>query len=204
MFAHYFDEAQRAFAHAAKVVLVTGPPRSGKTRLFESVLAKISDPPELFYAISPALADRNKRLGFAVKFTAGEAPVTFATRTGQEQQYRYDDVVWPKLTEQLQNAVAKHQVIVLDEVGPMQLAYPTFVDFVRQVIDDANATLIATIAEDDSLHEILAWAKRRPRTTVLHLDGNNRGEIEVILLQELNASLRVAGDLYRPLPGESR
>ncbi len=84
----------------------------------------------------------------------------------------------------------------------MQLAYPAFLNFVRTVIENPNATLIATIADDDSAHELLAWAKRHPRTTVLHLDGNNRGEIEGIMLQERNASLRVARELYRPLPGQ--
>ncbi|MCC7420556.1 MAG: hypothetical protein IT428_09755 [Planctomycetaceae bacterium] len=204
VFAHYIDEARRAFAHAAKVVLVAGPPRSGKTRLFESILSQVGYPPELFYAISPALADRNKRLGFAVKVTGGGAPVTFATRTEQEHQYKCDEAIWPNVTAQLQDAAANHKVIVLDEVGQMQLACPDFTNFVRAAIDDTNVTMIAAIADDDSKHEILAWAKRHPRTTVLHLDGSNLSEIEAILLQELNASLRVARDLYRPLPGEMR
>jgi len=197
VFSHYFDEVTRIFDHASKIVLLTGPPRSGKTKMMERIIAQIDDSADLFFAISPSLGDRSKRLGFAVKVSGTQDPVTFAKRKEDEREYEIDKTVWPKITERLSDAWKKKQIIILDEIGPIELKHPECEHMITLVVADVTATLFATIAEDDSLHPMLSRLKHHPRTTVLHIDSANMEHIEEHLLRELKASLRKARDLNR-------
>jgi nucleoside-triphosphatase THEP1 len=199
IFSHYFNEVMRVFDHASKVVLLTGPPRSGKTKMMERIIASINDPADLFFAISPSLGDRNKRLGFAVKVSDTQEAVTFAKRKENEPGYEIDRTVWPKITARLSDAWKKNQIIVLDEIGPIELEHQEFEDLIRAVVGDVTATLFATVAEDDARHPILSWLKHHHRTTVLHINSENIDQIESRLLRELKASLRKARDLHRPI-----
>jgi nucleoside-triphosphatase THEP1 len=203
VFTHFYEESRRVFEHSSKIILITGPSRSGKTKLLESIVSEKMDSPELFFAVSPSLGERNKRLGFAVKFTGGAKPITFATRKGGESEYSIDSGVWAEILPKLEEALRRRQVIVLDEIGPIQLRTPDFEKFVWSVIEDVEATLFATIADDDSLHGILRRLKNHHRTTVLRLP-EEREVTERQLLRELRASLRVARDMHRPLPGEAQ
>lgn len=189
-FSHFIQESQRMFENASKIVLLTGPPRSGKTTAMEGLVQSHKNNPHLFYVIVRALTSGADRTGFEVLTSAEPTPKRFATRKS-DGTYEVVADVWSSVTSQLEEAYKSKKVMLLDEIGPLQLQTPKFVNLVNQIIDDPSVTMFATVALDNS-HYLIQKVKRHYRSTVLELNSNkDSNDIQNSLRQELKVSLRL-------------
>jgi nucleoside-triphosphatase len=99
--------------------------------------------------------------------------------------------VWSSITSQLEGAYRSKKIILLDEIGPLQLQTPKFVSLIDQIVDDPAATMFATVALDNS-HFLIKKVKRHYRSTLLELNPNKDStDISGKIKQELKASLRL-------------
>lgn len=199
VFAHCSSEVLRIYEHAAKVVLVCGPPRSGKTTLLQKMAAQFNSS-SLFHALSPSTGPREERIGFCAVYKGDQKTYQFAKRANDNITYEVDASVWSQVAGRLAEATGQRKVILLDEIGAMQLRSPEFADFVRGAVTDPSVTIFATIAQDDTVDPIIPWLKRHHRSDLLNLDANNANEIEEVLLRELRASLDATERLINPVP----
>lgn len=195
VFSHYFREAQQFFLHSSKIVLLTGEPGCGKTTLMAQLVENLSPEDQIlvFSVISRAVLDKNKRVGFEVVTSENVQPRRFATRR-DDGSYDVDGAVWTGIAAELEQASKDGKIIVLDEIGPMQLQNQAFTSVVEKIANDPMSTLFATIASEDSKNFTLRKMKLHYRSTVLLLTSNKRvrNTIEKELEKEIKSSLYVA------------
>lgn len=194
-FSHYFLETQQLFAHASKIVLLTGEPLSGKTTMINQLIEGIS-PEEhvfLFTIISRAIWNGSERTGFEVITSRSSGARRFATRQS-DGSYDVDAAVWTSVATELEQAYADKKVIIVDEIGPMQLKSQAFIDVIEKILQDPTATMFATIALENKKHPLLRKMKFHYRSTVYLLTQNEmkNARIKESLEQEMKASLYLA------------
>lgn len=195
-FAHYYEQAQKLFHNAYKVVLLTGEPRSGKTTIMRSLIANI-DAYYIYYVISRAVWTGDERQGFEVMTSANPNPTKFAERQA-DGSYSVDSAVWDNIAVELEAAMKDRKIIVLDEIGPMQVKSSKFSNFVDSVLNSKHTTLFATVAlNDDS--PVIRRVKTHHRSTILKLlSKDNEGVILRTLEDELNSSITTTKRISRP------
>jgi nucleoside-triphosphatase THEP1 len=196
-FGLWSEQIHSYFAEASKIVLLTGPPRVGKTTVFAKALAaaKVSQPEldgHMWWALTDQLGEGEDRTGFTLRTSDVPEPRTFASKKGNGE-YVVDMNVIDSLAAEITAAHKAGRVLFLDEIGPFQTSSASFVQAITDVMSDCAATLFATIAQDDDLHRLIEEVKYSPRSTLLNLMGDvdDRERIERTLEAELLASLRL-------------
>jgi nucleoside-triphosphatase THEP1 len=190
-FSYYVRQVELMFIHSYKVVLLAGPPRSGKTTMMDKLRDRYQQNSEVYFAISRAIGDREDRRGFELITThKHESPVTWAERKGDG--YEVNQAALNTLADELKAAHQSGKVIVLDEIGPLQTQNSAFSEVVKEIISDPSATLFASVQLVSEKDDLMSWAKRHYRSTVIHM-GNEQEQSAVLkqLQAELDASLRV-------------
>lgn len=198
VYSHYFLEAQQLFGYASKIILLTGEPLCGKTTLISNLVNRISsqDKDYVFSVISRTLWDGKECAGFEVITSGTTEPRSFGMRRG-DGTFDLDMTVWTSIAAELEQAYKNRRIIVLDEIGPMQLQNQAFVNVVEKFVNDPTVTMFATVAMEDRKNVILGKLKLHYRSTVLALtqDEQSRIEIEKNLEQEMESSLYVAAHI---------
>lgn len=184
---HYTNELQNIFRSGYKFLLLQGPPHVGKTTLLRQVSERFIDADELFTVISTEILDGDQRRGFAVRVNNGPETV-FGERRGDG--YELVSGVWEEIVERMKKAIASGQVIILDEIGPIQMRCEPFVAFTRSLLELPNSSIIASLTSEDL--PLARELRRHWRTQVLTLTNSNRAQIEENIRDEVAWSLKSA------------
>ena len=157
-------------------VLLTGRPGCGKTTLVKRVVKNLPRRFGGFY--TEEIRDHGTRVGFkVVALEGGEAVfahVDFATpeRLGK---YRLDLSALETVgVKAVRDAVRARQLVVIDEIGPMEIRSAMFRDAVNEVFE-SEVPLLATIFAR-SLPFIDA-IKSRPDVTLVEVSPENREKL---------------------------
>lgn len=155
-------------------LLLTGPPRVGKTTL---VMRALSDlPPGIACGfVTRELRQGGRRVGFAADTLAGEAcvlahvDVRSPYRVGR---YRVDLAAFEALAlPSIDPEQATAPLIVIDEIGKMECFSDRFRKLVVAAMGSNRAVLATVALRGDSFIENL---KTRPDVTLLHVTQQNR------------------------------
>lgn len=193
LFSHYFQQVRYLYEHASKIVLIAGAPRSNKTavmkRLYEEVGAESRS--NLFSILFQAIWKGNKHIGYEVVTSANPLARLFATRRNNED-YEVNTEIWASIVFELGQARSAGKIILLDEIGPLQLLNADFLNIIMKIIEDPSATMFASVALNETENDFLRKIMLHPRSTVLRLLPNKRrrDEVEKMLEQEMGASLQ--------------
>ena len=159
-----------------KKVLLTGRPGCGKTTLIKRVVSELARPAGGFY--TEEIRAHGERLGFKIITLDGQeallAHVHFKTpeRVGK---YGLDLSALETVgVEALREAVHARQLVVIDEIGPMELRSPIFRDVVNQALD-SGAPILATISARSL--PFTGAIKERPDVTVIEVRPGNREQL---------------------------
>src|SRR5882762_2620908 len=127
-------------------ILLTGRPGCGKTTLIKCVVNKLARPSGGFY--TEEVREHGARVGFKIVTLDGKeallAHVNFKTpeRLGK---YGLDLSALENIAiEPIRAAVRARQLVVLDEIGPMELRSAIFQDVVNKTFD-IGVPVLATI-----------------------------------------------------------
>lgn len=129
-------------------ILLTGPPGSGKTTLLRGVVAQLSKPAGGFY--TQEIRYGGVRQGFEIVTLDGQR-ATLA-QVGFRSPYRVGkygvdiQALEAVAVPAIRSALAEHKVVVIDEIGPMEMLSPLF----RQAVMEAlrsESPLLATIVQ---------------------------------------------------------
>jgi nucleoside-triphosphatase len=130
-------------------VLLTGRPGCGKTTLIKRVVNKLAGPVGGFY--TEEICERGVRVGFKLVTLDGEeavfAHVDFPAAAGSERVGKYGldlSAVETIGVEAVRAAVRAPQLVVIDEIGPMEIRSGLFRETVTQALD-SSASILATI-----------------------------------------------------------
>ena len=166
-------------------VLVTGPPGCGKTTLMRRAVAELGVPAAGFY--TEEIRSAGRREGFALVTLDGRRATLASVRIrGPHRVSRYgvdvqalESVGLPALEE----ATAGAKLLVVDEIGKMELFSPRFREAVLRALD-AGGPVLATIML--SRHPFADALKARDDIRLIRLTPETRERV----LGEVVAALR--------------
>ena len=175
-------------------VLITGEPGSGKTTAIKKIVEKLGDRAIGFWTEEVRDPKTKKRTGFRIITTDGKKKI-FASKIftskklvgsyGVNVNY-FEEIAIPTLLKAIQEARKdRKKVIVIDEIGKMELFSKKFRDLVREIFYDDRLNVVATIPIRD-VHKVVSEIRRLPGVIHIHLDKSNRDFIpdEVVQLFE--------------------
>ena len=165
-------------------VLLTGRPGCGKTTLVKRVVNELAVPAGGFY--TEEIREHGGRVGFKLATLDGKdavlAHVNFKTRQ-RLGKYGLDLSALETVSiEALRRAVRARQLVVIDEIGPMEIRSAVFRDVVDYVLDSPEPSGILATITARSLPFTDA-IKKRPDVTLVEVRLDNRDQVFAELLQ---------------------
>lgn len=158
-------------------LLLTGLPGTGKTTLLKKIIIHSHG---AFWVISEEMRDEaGNRVGFKAKASGGDEAV-FAHKTAVKSNARigsFDvdlDAIDKIFSKSIEAAIAQHPLLIIDEIGRMQMLSPRFAQTMRKLFR-SQANIIATIRCGD---EWICEFTDRPDTLVITLTTENRAAAE--------------------------
>jgi len=154
-------------------VLLTGRPGCGKTTLVKRVVKNLPQRAAGFY--TEEIRDRGIRVGFRLVTLDGDegvlAHVDFATpeRLGK---YRLDlSALESVAVNAVRDAVRARQLVVIDEIGPMEIRSAMFRDTINEVLESGLPLLATIFARSLRFTDAI---KMRPDVTLIEVRPDNR------------------------------
>jgi len=166
-------------------ILLTGRPGCGKTTLIKRVVKEVALPAGGFY--TEEIRERGGRIGFKIITLEGEeavfARVDFKTpeRLGK---YGLDlSALETMAVAALRTAARARQLVVIDEIGPMEIRSAIFRDAVNEVLESEVPLLATIFARSLPFTDAI---KLRPDVTLIDVCPDNRER----LVSELSEKFR--------------
>jgi nucleoside-triphosphatase len=174
-------------------ILLSGRPGCGKTTLIKRLASHLAQSAGGFY--TEEIRGRGTRVGFKIVTLDGDE-VVFAhveiESSARLGKYRLDLSALEAVgVRAVREAARKGRLVVIDEIGPMEIRSPVFRDAVNDALD-SEASLLATIfARPLPFTDAI---KSRPDVTLIEVRPDNRDR----LVSELEERLRVEGRKQGP------
>ena len=173
-------------------VLITGEPGSGKTTAIKKIVEKLGNRAIGFWTEEVRDPKTKKRTDFRIVTTDGKKKI-FASKIftskklvgsyGVNVKY-FEEIALPLLERAINEARKdRRKVIVIDEIGKMELFSKPFRELVREIFYNDRLNVVATIPIRD-VHKVVSEIRRLPGVIHIHLDRTNRDLIpdEVVQL----------------------
>jgi len=169
-------------------VLLTGRPGCGKTTLIKRIVNKLPRGAGGFY--TEEIRDGGTRAGFKIVTLDGEgavfAHVDFKTRS-RVGKYGLDLSALEKIgVGAVRQAIRARRLVVIDEIGPMEIRSPIFREAVNEALNSEVPVLATIFARPLPFTDAI---KSRPDVTLIEVRPNNRERLASELsdrIRELN------------------
>jgi len=169
-------------------LLVTGAPGVGKTTLVRAVLAAL--PKRAGGFVTEEIREKGQRVGFRVCGLDGSSAVLAhvrAVRGPRVGRYQVDVAAFEAVgVSALDAATREADLIVVDEIGKMELCSRRFVDALETALRSPKPFL-GTVLQ--APHPWIDALKRRPEVELYRLSERNRTDLQDALLARLSAEV---------------
>lgn len=170
--------------------MITGRPGVGKTTVLKRILEHLEVETGGFY--TQELRENRKRVGFELVTLSGEREVMAHVDIGGSPKvgkYGVDLRVIEDLgVREVRRALEQCQLVVIDEVGKMELFSQEFEGVVVSALDSPKAVL-ATVGLGTT--HFTKKVKRRADVEIYEIDPQNRERIWRTILSRIVSSLKV-------------
>jgi nucleoside-triphosphatase len=170
-------------------VLLTGRPGCGKTTLIKRVVNNLPRRAGGFY--TDELRDGGTRTGFKIVTLDGQE-VVFAhvdfpavARTDRLGKYGLDLSALERIgVGAVRHALQVRRIVIIDEIGPMEIRSPIFRDTVNEALDSEVPLLATIFARSLPFTDAI---KSRPDVTLIEVRPNNRERLVSDLSDKIRA-----------------
>ena len=164
-------------------ILVTGPPRSGKSTLIEKVVQKISRPATGFF--TQELREKGRRVGFSITTLQGMTGVlahqsirsTFRVGKYGVNLEDLDQIAVPSMLPSTPD-----QIVVVDEIGKMECFSRLFKETLIKVLSSDNLVIGSVAIKGDRFIQSI---KQRDDVSLISISQNTRDSALKLFLQEI-------------------
>lgn len=172
-----------------RVFLLTGSPGSGKTTAIQKILSQLSCDAGGFY--TEEIREGRRRTGFALITLDGRSGVLAHVRIrGAPRIGKYgvdlsvmDGIAFDCLTR----AMTGKDIVVIDEIGPMELLSRRFREVVIEVLE-RDVLVLGSIAKRRT--DFTDAIKRHPNVRVIEIDRTNREQVQADILEWIRKTER--------------
>jgi nucleoside-triphosphatase len=165
-----------------KTILLTGRPGSGKTTLIRRVLARLARPAGGFY--TQEIREAGRRMGFEIFTLDGESGILAHLDIRSKQRiskYGVDLSALEMLAiPAMLDAVEHNKLVVIDEIGPMEILSPEFRQVVMDILSSSASVLGSIVWRSTPFTDQI---KSRPNLTLLEVTPKNREELVEVILE---------------------
>jgi len=172
-----------------KVILLTGVPGSGKTTALKKILSRLNEKTGGFY--TEEIREAGARVGFKiVTLDDQEGILAHVQIKGQPRVGKYGidlAAIEEIAVASLQRAQAEASLVILDEIGPMEIMSETFCQVVMEILDSELDVLGSIVNRRLPFADAV---KAHPGVTVLEIQRRNRHLIVDQVLELLDVSLK--------------
>jgi nucleoside-triphosphatase len=168
-----------------KNILLTGPPRSGKSTLIEAVIERIKEPVTGFF--TREMREGGERVGFSINTLKGREGIL--AHKGMRSRYRVgrygvnlkdiEDTAVPAMIPSMHE-----EIVVIDEIGKMECLSPQFRETLIEVLESPNRVLGSIALRGDAFIEAI---KLREDVTVVGVTSRDHGILVDQLINTLKA-----------------
>lgn len=161
-----------------KNVLITGPPRTGKTTLIKKFVDFcISKGFNVGGIFTPEIRERSVRVGFAIEdiLTSKQAIMASVKLKTKNRvgKYGVDTKAIEEIgVEAIKNAIKTVDIVIIDEIGKMELFSQPFQEAVKEALD-SNKPVLGTIGKK-LVHHFAKKIKTRPDVTIIVLNRSQK------------------------------
>jgi nucleoside-triphosphatase len=165
-------------------ILLTGHPGVGKTTIIMKLIEKLKIPAGGFY--TEEIRENNLRMGFAVATLSGFKGV-LAHRNFKSRykvgQYGVGVYTLNRIgVKEIQMCLMEKKLIVIDEIGKMELLSPQFQSVVEKALDADNPVLgTVTLAR----HPFVQKIAERSDVRITEVTKENRDQVFKALLKDM-------------------
>jgi nucleoside-triphosphatase THEP1 len=156
-------------------ILVTGPPRCGKSTLIERVVGRIQRPMTGFF--TREIREGSSRVGFSISTLDGKRGVLAHQDT--KSRFRVgkygvnldhiDQIAVPSMLP-----ARADEIVVIDEIGKMECFSPLFRQTLVNVLDSENPVIGSIAAKAD---QFIQGIREREDVLLVHVTEKNRDEL---------------------------
>jgi nucleoside-triphosphatase len=170
-----------------RVYLLTGRPGTGKTSIIKQVVAGMRDRVGGFY--TEEVRSGGVRMGFRLVTLDGESAIL--SHVNIHSQYRVSkygvdiDNLERVGISALNRAAREHDLVIIDEIGKMELFSASFREAVMQIIDSGKRVLGTIMLSPNPWTDTL---KRHPQVRLIEVTRANNRHVLQELRQWLNVS----------------
>ena len=168
-----------------KVILLTGRPGSGKTTAIRKVISRLVRNAGGFY--TKEIRERGRRVGFRIltldheQGVMAHVDIQSPDRVGK---YGVDlSMIDVLAVGSLRRAKSERSLIVIDEIGPMELLSEKFRDEVLDIFN-GDYQVLGTVAKRKN--EFINRIRRLPQVTIMEIYPGNREEIVEEVISQLS------------------
>ena len=158
-------------------IILTGVPGIGKTTLIESIASALGD--RAGGVVTREIREGGCRTGFAIESLDGERRVLASKHIRQGPRigpYRVDvENLEAVGVGALRRALGRRQVVVIDEIGKMELISPDFRAMILEALESDLPT-IATMGV--SKHAFMEAVRKRPDVKIIGITAENRDGLQ--------------------------
>ena len=173
----------------AKAILLTGAPGSGKTTALKIIISRLSIKTGGFY--TEEIREAGVRVGFKIITLDGqEITLAHVQYQGQPRIGKYGvnlEAFDAIAVESLQRAQEEADLIIIDEIGPMEILSNTFCQVVMEIIE-AEVPILGSIVKRNV--PFAEEVKAHPEVTVLELRRENQQEMSEQVFDLLEKIIR--------------
>ena len=164
-------------------ILVTGPPRSGKSTLIEKVVQSISRPATGFF--TQELREKGRRVGFSITTLQGKTGVlahqrirsTFRVGKYGVNLEDLDQIAVPSMIPSVPD-----QIVVIDEIGKMECFSPLFRETLLKVLSSDNLVIGSVAIKGDRFIQSI---KKRDDVSLVFITEKTRDAALQLFFEKL-------------------
>ena len=164
-------------------ILLTGPPRSGKSTLIQKVITRIKRPATGFF--TRELREKGKRVGFLIETLDGKTGLLAHQNIKSNYRvgkYKVNLEDLDRIAVPAMIPCAANQVVVIDEIGKMECFSRQFKKTLLKVLSAENRVIASIAVKGD--HFIRA-IKNRGDVTLISITEDTRDLALELFLQEI-------------------
>ena len=169
------------------IIVLTGAPGVGKTTAVIRVASALKEKGvKVGGIVSRELRTNNMRIGFEfIDLTTNDRKgLASISGNGPKVGKYFVNVAGCRFAaERLMDAVRNSDVIICDEIGPMELKSREFKDSVKSLVDVDKKVIVVV---HQKLQHPLIDEFRNKSSLLINLDSENREKVNVILLDKLS------------------